>query len=142
MTPVFEPRRYDTRFFVAALPDGQCTRDVSTESDRWSGCRPRDAIGAVDDGEMLMLPPTYCTCLELVGSRPTADALAAAALPRPSRRSSRRRVVDGRRRLPRRCPSRWSALRRGAAARMRAMSDWAGGTFGERARCVLAPNPG
>ena len=21
------------------------------------------------------------------------------------------------------------------------MSDWSGGTFGERARCVLAPNP-
>ena len=34
VTPVFEPRRYDTRFFVAVLPDGQVTRDVSTESDQ------------------------------------------------------------------------------------------------------------
>ena len=33
LTPVFEPRRYRTWFFVAALPEGQRTRDVSTESD-------------------------------------------------------------------------------------------------------------
>ena len=32
LTPVFEPRRYRTWFFVAALPEGQRTRDVSTES--------------------------------------------------------------------------------------------------------------
>ena len=32
LTPVFEPRRYRTWFFVAALPAGQRTRDVSTES--------------------------------------------------------------------------------------------------------------
>ena len=33
LTPVFEPRRYRTWFFVADLPEGQRTRDVSTESD-------------------------------------------------------------------------------------------------------------
>ena len=32
LTPVFEPRRYRTWFFVALLPEGQVTRDVSTES--------------------------------------------------------------------------------------------------------------
>ena len=32
LTPVFEPKRYRTWFFVAALPEGQRTRDVSTES--------------------------------------------------------------------------------------------------------------
>ena len=32
LTPEFEPRRYRTWFFVAALPEGQLTRDVSTES--------------------------------------------------------------------------------------------------------------
>ena len=32
LTPVFEPRRYRTWFFVADLPEGQRTRDVSTES--------------------------------------------------------------------------------------------------------------
>lgn len=65
VTPVFEPKRYDTRFFVAALPEGQVTRDVSTESDQVLWMSVRDAIAAVDAHEMLMLPPTYCTCLEL-----------------------------------------------------------------------------
>ena len=32
LTPVFEPKRYRTWFFVALLPEGQRTRDVSTES--------------------------------------------------------------------------------------------------------------
>ena len=32
LTPIFEPRRYRTWFFVAELPEGQRTRDVSTES--------------------------------------------------------------------------------------------------------------
>ena len=33
ITPVFEPRRYRTWFFAAALPAGQVTRDVSGEAD-------------------------------------------------------------------------------------------------------------
>ena len=32
LTPVFEPKRYRTWFFVALLPEGQRTRDVSSES--------------------------------------------------------------------------------------------------------------
>ena len=32
LTPVFEPKRYRTWFFVAVLPEGQRTRDVSSES--------------------------------------------------------------------------------------------------------------
>ena len=32
LTPVFEPKRYRTWFFVAALPGAQATRDVSSES--------------------------------------------------------------------------------------------------------------
>jgi len=79
LTPVFEPRRYDTRFFVAELPAGQVTRDVSTESDHVVWLPVRDALGAVDDGAMLMLPPTYCTCLEVYDFAHPADVLAAAA---------------------------------------------------------------
>ena len=33
LTPIFEPKRYRTWFFVAELPEGQRTRDVSSESD-------------------------------------------------------------------------------------------------------------
>lgn len=78
LTPEFEPRRYRTWFFVADLPEGQRTRDVSTESDQvtWS-----PALQAAEDAEaqkVLMLPPTYMTCLE-VGQYADADAVLEAA---------------------------------------------------------------
>ena len=79
VTPVFEPRRYDTRFFVAALPHGQATRDVSTESDHVLWMKVRDVIDAVDDGRLAMLPPTYATCLELYEHTSAAAALSSAA---------------------------------------------------------------
>lgn len=73
-TPVFEPRRYMTWFFVAALPPGQQTRDVSTESVEVSWLSVRDAIGAAEDGEMLVLPPQYYTFLQLYGC-PTPESV-------------------------------------------------------------------
>jgi 8-oxo-dGTP pyrophosphatase MutT (NUDIX family) len=78
VTPVFEPRRFDARFFVAELPAGQVTRDVSTESDQVVWLAVREAIRAVDAEEMLMLPPTYCTCLELYDLTSPEQVLAAA----------------------------------------------------------------
>ncbi len=78
VTPIFEPRRYDTRFFVAALPAGQVTRDVSTESDHVVWLPVRDVIEQVDQDQMAMLPPTYATCLELFGPASLAEALASA----------------------------------------------------------------
>ena len=65
LTPVFEPRRYRTWFFVADLPGGQRTRDVSSESDQVTWLPSLEAVGAVEAGELLMLPPTYLTCLEV-----------------------------------------------------------------------------
>jgi 8-oxo-dGTP pyrophosphatase MutT (NUDIX family) len=79
VTPRFEPRRYDTRFFVAALPSGQRTRDVSGEADRVAWMTPREAMAGVDCGEMGMLPPTYVTLQELAAFTTVADAWAAAA---------------------------------------------------------------
>jgi len=78
VTPVFEPKRYDTRFFVARLPEGQVTRDVSTESDHVVWMPIRDTLDAVDAGRLAMLPPTYATCLELYEFTSTADAIASA----------------------------------------------------------------
>jgi 8-oxo-dGTP pyrophosphatase MutT (NUDIX family) len=79
VTPVFEPRRYRTWFFAAGLPAGQDTRDVSTESEEVVWLSMRDAIAAVDDEQMLMLPPQYCTCLELFELTTPAEALDAAS---------------------------------------------------------------
>jgi 8-oxo-dGTP pyrophosphatase MutT (NUDIX family) len=77
-TPVFEPRRFRTWFFVAALPPGQLTRDVSTESSSVTWLSARGACDAVDAGELGMLPPTYFTCLEIAQHDSPADVLAAA----------------------------------------------------------------
>jgi 8-oxo-dGTP pyrophosphatase MutT (NUDIX family) len=78
-TPEFEPRRYDTRFFVAAMPSGQRARDVSGEADRVTWMRAGDALAAVDSGAMAMLPPTYITLREIGDFRSVDDVWAAAA---------------------------------------------------------------
>jgi 8-oxo-dGTP pyrophosphatase MutT (NUDIX family) len=77
-TPVFEPRRFRTWFFVAMLPGGQRTRDVSTESSSVTWLSAGDACDAVDAGEIGMLPPTYFTCLEIAQFASPAEVLAAA----------------------------------------------------------------
>jgi 8-oxo-dGTP pyrophosphatase MutT (NUDIX family) len=83
ITPEIEERRYDTRFFVAALPDGQRTRDVSTESDRVTWVRPGDAVAAARRGDMAMLPPTLVTLTELAAYDSVTDVLAAVRSVRP-----------------------------------------------------------
>ncbi|MGW2933326.1 NUDIX hydrolase [Streptomyces sp. NPDC001156] len=75
ITPEFEPRRYDTWFFVAALPEGQRTRNASTEADRTVWIRPSEAAAAYDKGELLMMPPTVATLRQLVPYATAADAL-------------------------------------------------------------------
>ncbi|MDX2530459.1 NUDIX hydrolase [Streptomyces europaeiscabiei] len=78
ITPEFESRRYDTWFFVAALPQGQRTRNASTEADRTVWIRPRDAADGYDKGELLMMPPTIATLRRLARYDTAAAALAAA----------------------------------------------------------------
>jgi 8-oxo-dGTP pyrophosphatase MutT (NUDIX family) len=78
LTPIFEPRRYETWFFVAVLPEGQVTRDVSTESSSVHWTPALAAVEAVEAREILMLPPTYLTCLD-VAQHPTPDHVLAEA---------------------------------------------------------------
>lgn len=67
ITPEAEPRRYDTRFFVAALPEGQRTRDVGGEADQVVWLRPQEALRRMADGDMFMMPPTAYTLAEFSG---------------------------------------------------------------------------
>jgi 8-oxo-dGTP pyrophosphatase MutT (NUDIX family) len=78
ITPEFEERRYDTWFFVAALPPGQRTRDVSGEADHTVWLRPAEAAARYDRGEVRMLPPTIATLRQLASYATVADVLAAA----------------------------------------------------------------
>lgn len=78
ITPAFEPRRYDTRFFVAALPAGQRIDSVSTEADQSLWAPLVDVLAHVERGEAAMLPPTVVTCRELAPLS-AADVLQVAA---------------------------------------------------------------
>ncbi|MFF5967580.1 NUDIX hydrolase [Streptomyces collinus] len=78
ITPEFESRRYDTWFFVAALPEGQRTRNASTEADRTVWIAPSDAAAGYDKGELLMMPPTIATLRQLTEYGTAAGALEAA----------------------------------------------------------------
>ncbi|MEU3735263.1 NUDIX hydrolase [Streptomyces sp. NPDC033538] len=78
ITPEFESRRYDTWFFVAALPQGQRTRNASTEADRTVWITPAQAAAGYDRGELLMMPPTIATLRGLAACGTAAEALASA----------------------------------------------------------------
>jgi 8-oxo-dGTP pyrophosphatase MutT (NUDIX family) len=65
ITPEIEPRRYDTAFFVAALPAGQEAVDISGETDRAEWSTPGEALAAERSGRMRLLPPTISILIEL-----------------------------------------------------------------------------
>jgi 8-oxo-dGTP pyrophosphatase MutT (NUDIX family) len=76
ITPPVEPRRYDTKFFVAALPVGQEARDVSGEADEASWLTPSAALAELSAGARPMLPPTTHTLGQLEPFPDVAAALA------------------------------------------------------------------
>jgi len=77
ITPEFEARRYDTAFFVAALPAGQRARDVSGEADQAVWVRPATVLAEHEAGRAPMLPPTATTLRSVAGFANVAEALAA-----------------------------------------------------------------
>jgi 8-oxo-dGTP pyrophosphatase MutT (NUDIX family) len=77
ITPVTEERRYDTRFFAAALPAGQRARDVSGEADKAGWVQPAEALDAARRREIVLLPPTAVTLGELGACGRLSTALTA-----------------------------------------------------------------
>jgi 8-oxo-dGTP pyrophosphatase MutT (NUDIX family) len=77
ITPVTEERRYDTRFFAAALPSGQHARDVGGEADETAWLEPGAALAAAGRGEIALFPPTAVTLGELRDCGRVPAALAA-----------------------------------------------------------------
>jgi 8-oxo-dGTP pyrophosphatase MutT (NUDIX family) len=76
ITPVIEERRFDARFFAAALPRQQRTRDVGGEAAAVAWVRPGDAIAMGRRKEIVLWPPTAVTLAELAACRDVAAALA------------------------------------------------------------------
>jgi 8-oxo-dGTP pyrophosphatase MutT (NUDIX family) len=76
ITPSFQPRRFDTRFFVAMLPAGQSAGVLSTESDHGEWVAIERALADVREDTMEMMRPTRDTLRQLlaIGDRPVASA--------------------------------------------------------------------
>lgn len=78
ITPLAEPRRYDTHFFFVALPDGmEAQADAREMTDaRWVA--PVQALAEFSAGELPMVFPTVKTLESLVGYERVEAALRAA----------------------------------------------------------------
>jgi hypothetical protein len=81
VTPAGETRRYDTRFFVGALPSGAQAQDVTSESSSAAWVGVGAALEQAQRGSRVMLPPTLATLASLVPFS-TVDAVLAAAAER------------------------------------------------------------
>ena len=114
ITPEFEPRRYRTFFFVTASPAGQHAAAGSTESDAAGWMGVESALTAAGES-VAMLPPQYCTFLELAAHATVEAILDAADRPIPDPITPGLELgTDGAPRLV--LPGRYAELNRGRLA--------------------------
>ena len=81
ITPKMESRRFDTRFYVAVVPEGQTASHDGTETTSAAWMRPTDAIEEMHAGRIKLAPPTVRTLHWLTGFK-TTDAVIDDALSR------------------------------------------------------------
>jgi 8-oxo-dGTP pyrophosphatase MutT (NUDIX family) len=98
VTPVEERRRFDARFFLAALPTGQRADGATTEAAEAGWQRPVEALEDWRAGRVGLLPPTWMTLTELAECASVADAMArereiAKLMPRVVREGDVLRIV-------------------------------------------------
>jgi 8-oxo-dGTP pyrophosphatase MutT (NUDIX family) len=77
ITPEFEPKRYDTRFFAALLPVGQVADDQTSEADHADWADPVRLLKDYASGSALMLPPTVVCVEQAAAAASVAEFLAA-----------------------------------------------------------------
>jgi 8-oxo-dGTP pyrophosphatase MutT (NUDIX family) len=77
VTPVVEPRRFDTRFFLAALPPGQRAEPDPREMSDAQWLAPEHALERFEAGTLPMVFPTVRTLESLCGHTSVAALLAA-----------------------------------------------------------------
>lgn len=65
LTPEFEPRRYDTWFFLAALPVEQQARHIAEEADATMWAELGRTLHANQAGELAMMLPTVASVREV-----------------------------------------------------------------------------
>lgn len=85
VTPNWETKRYDARFFLARAPESQEASFDRRETDAGGWYTPEEAIAAYEEGELVLSPPTWATLTDLRScpSVEAAQAYARGALPSP-----------------------------------------------------------
>ena len=78
ITPLGEPRRFDTRFFVARAPEGQDPLHDDSETIASLWVTPADALERQRSGDLAMMPPTIRNLEFLLPHSTTTEVLAAA----------------------------------------------------------------
>ena len=73
ITPEVESKRFDTRFFVARVPQGQVCRDAGSEADQRLWVRPAEALSS----GLGIMPPTAAVLTDLAEHDDVDAALAA-----------------------------------------------------------------
>lgn len=84
ITPAVSPKRYDTAFFVAAVPEGQSADARTTEAVEATWWTPQEALSGAERDELYLMAPTFAALEELAELPDAASVLAAA---------DRRRIV-------------------------------------------------
>jgi len=74
ITPVVNPKRFDTRFLVARVPQGQAAVADGSETVSCVWLTPRAALAAYENGELSLFPPTVRTLADLT-FYPSLDAV-------------------------------------------------------------------
>jgi 8-oxo-dGTP pyrophosphatase MutT (NUDIX family) len=65
VTPEIEIRRFDTRFFLARMPEGQTAKHDESETTAFEWLSPAEAIDRFNRRELLLPPPTYTSIRQL-----------------------------------------------------------------------------
>lgn len=72
-TPEYEPKRYDTFFFSALMPEGQVADDKTSEAQIADWVTPAYAMRESDADRWLVLPPTMYNLTRIANAHNAAD---------------------------------------------------------------------
>ena len=75
VTPEIESRRYDTRFFLARMPEGQVAKHDEGETTALEWLSPATAIARFEHRDILLPPPTWTTIRQLAQRASIEDVL-------------------------------------------------------------------
>lgn len=78
ITPEAEPRRYDTYFFVAVVPEGGVAAAITGEASHADWIPVSQALAEYEQGSRPMVPPTVLNLIEVAGLGTAAQVLATA----------------------------------------------------------------